>query len=133
MEGLGVGFFTVLCPLWGIYMYIYIYIYINLWLVREISPQELHPYTGTLVMLQITGGQMLAYLLGMMVPGTGSDIQDTNTWKAIFAIPMGVAAIQIGLHLALFRFDSPKFWFTSGKTSEVYIYIYIYLLRARRP
>ena len=117
IQGLAVGFYTSLCPILGKNS---IYIYINI--VKELSPRELHSYTGGLIMLQIALGQLVANLFGLIVPGypmkdNSNAYIDTQRWRAILGIAIGIGVI-FGVTIAFLVPDSPKFLLLKGKPEQ---------------
>ena len=88
--------------------------------MKELSPRELHSYTGGLIMLQIALGQLVANMLGLMVPGypddSSSKVQNTETWRIIFGISIGISVL-FGALLFIVP-ESPKFLYMRGKRSN---------------
>lgn len=108
--GFGVGAMTVLTPLF----------------ISETSPIELAGPLGSLSQIMVTIGIMIAYILGFLVPiryiknegeTLNPDRLTTKSWRIIFTIPAVISIIQTILLLAIFRYDTPKFYKQIGDNS----------------
>ena len=108
--GFGVGAMTVLTPLF----------------ISETSPIELAGPLGSLSQIMVTIGIMIAYILGFLVPiryiknegdNLNPDRLTTKSWRIIFIIPAVISIIQTILLLAIFRYDTPKFYKQIGDNS----------------
>ena len=75
-------------------------------------------------------GLLFCEFLGLMVPDPTKkykDAKDTETWRIIFGLGLIAPVLQATLIPILFRFESPYFLITKGRSQEVSVIIYIYI------
>jgi MFS family permease len=121
--GFGCGVYTVIVPLF----------------ISETSPPSVAGVMGAISQFNVTGGIMIAYLLGYIAPlrytknggvETNEDVFTTNAWRIVFIFPAGVAIIQSLLVLLVFRYDTPKYYRQKGQDElEQKVYQAIYKSR----
>lgn len=80
-------------------------------LVSEISPKNISGPLGVINQLMSVTGLLLGQVLGLLVPYASSpETETTQIWKLIYIIPFFTASLEVFLLIAVFRFDTPKFY-----------------------
>lgn len=107
IYGLSVGAFSVFCPKY----------------IAETAPIEIKGPAGALTQVCVTLGILIAFTVGLGIGDVDQDDQDSfeiqDYWYIIFAIPLGIALIQILLLLFVFPYDTPPFLKARGEEEKL--------------
>ena len=97
--GIAVGGYTTTVPLY----------------ISEISPISLMGMLGSLIQIQGNLGSTIAFIVAFAAPySDDSDVNTNQNWRLIYALPVLFSLAQAVLFLAVFRYDTPKFYKIKG-------------------
>ena len=103
LSGIGIGNFSVLCPL-----------YIN-----EITPVDISGKVGTMVMLFGSMGSLFAFSFALALPTSNYDSDPQNyVWMAMFLFQGVVALFQLTFFLIAFPHETPPWLLNRGHREE---------------
>lgn len=84
-------------------------------IVGEMSPSDLTGPMGVVNQFMFCLGVLLEALLGFMVPYSSDQaIETTMIWIVIYSMPIFLGILQIVLFLAVFRYDTPRWYELQG-------------------
>lgn len=87
--------------------------------IKEFSPPNITGITGSLHSVFISGGVLLSFFFGFLMPISGSLVEyGVNLWRILFSVPILISLFRIYILMRYFNFETPAYLLKNKREPE---------------